>query len=877
MRQQQTIPPGTIQLTAATYTLVAGYFQCAAVASPDVTEATTPTQVYQVLGEYGVRSRFEASHMRGLTPFVGRERELAVLHERLAQAATGQGQVVGIVGEPGIGKSRLLYEFCHGYRNEPVTYRDAHCLSYGNTTPYLPVRDLLRQVCAITDTDSPESITARLHQCLHEAGMAPATWLPYLQQLLGYRTGTEPLALLSPEAIKRQTFTVLRQMQLQASRQQPLILVVEDLQWVDTISEDFFASLVDSLAHAAVLFVATYRPGYQPPWMSKSYAMQLTLPPLAPRDSQSLVQSLCQGSPVSETLLQTLLTGAEGNPLFLEEMTRAALEHGETPTRLIIPATIQDMFMARLDRLSDGPRRLLQTASVLGRDVPRRLLEGLWEGPGDLDALLLVLSRQEFLDEHPGTADLVYRFRHALMQDVAYSSMVLVSRQGLHAAAGRTLEALHADQLDTVIERLAYHYAHSAEADKAITYLRRLATRAARSYAHIEALAVLAEARHHVARLPEGIRERHLLDLSVLQAFSLSILGRFREIFDLLLPQQELADRLGEPLLAGPYYFRLGMTYFYVGDTTAAIQNAQRAIAAAQQGHDATTMGQAYYLLAMERYATGQDLAQGIVYARYAVTVLDSPAAWHWRGLAHFMVGVTAVYLGDFPLALEATGQVQAIGDASGDPRLQSFAAVTAGWIATMRGEWATGITTCQRSLALAPDPFSAAVATGFLGYAYLESGDAAQAVPLLEQAVAQCEGMRYRLGQGRFASMLSVALLMQGRLDAAFTMAQQSLTLFRAINHRYGIGLAQRTLGRIAQARGALAEAEQTYTEALTIFAAMSARYELGRTYLDFASLTAAQGNQMATSAHLNAAHALFANMQLSHYVQRIASMLQS
>jgi tetratricopeptide (TPR) repeat protein len=194
-----------------------------------------------------------------------------------------------------------------------------------------------------------------------------------------------------------------------------------------------------------------------------------------------------------------------------------------------------------------------------------------------------------------------------------------------------------------------------------------------------------------------------------------------------------------------------------------------------------------------------------------------------------------------------------------------------------MRGEWETGIITCQCSLALAPDPFSAAVATGFLGYAYLESGDAAQASPLLEQAVAECERMRYRLGQGRFASMFSVALLMQGHLDAALAMAQQSLTLFGAIHHSHGIGLAQRALGRIAQARGMLGEAEQAYSEALTAFAAMSAHYELGRTYLDFASLTATQGNQTATLAHLNAAHALFKSMQLPQYVQRIASMLQS
>jgi hypothetical protein len=454
-------------------------------------EAEPSTRVvYSVTGLRPWQVVLEGTGERSLSRFVGRERQLADLHARLTQAMAGQGQVVGIEGEAGIGKSRLLYEFRRSLSGEHVTYVEGHCHSYGSPSPYLPVLDLLRQFCGITDKDSPDAMTAKIHAVLRHIALTPEETAPYLLHLLGLSEGVQALAVLSPEAIRMRTFATLRQVSLHSSRQRPLIIAVENLHWVDTTSEAFFVSLVEYLAGAPLLFLATYRPGYRPPWLDRSYATQIALRPLSPDESHSLVQSLPLWQQVHAPLAHEILAKAEGNPFFLEELVRAALEQ----TSLTVPATIQGALMARLDRLPEASKRLLQTTAVLGRAVPHSFLAMLWDGPGELEAHLRELQRLEFLYTQADADDLVYRFKHALTQEVAYESLPVPSRQALHMAAGRTLEARYADRLEEIAERLVYHYAHSDEAAKAVTYLALCAARAARSYAHADAATLLQEA-----------------------------------------------------------------------------------------------------------------------------------------------------------------------------------------------------------------------------------------------------------------------------------------------------------------------------------------------------------------------------------------------
>jgi class 3 adenylate cyclase len=436
-RLQQLAEPDTILLSDNTQRLVQGAIRLQALSAVQVKGKTEPLTPYQVLGTLPRRSPVVSQGERTLSQFVGRSRELAVLEELLEQVTAGQGQVVGLVAEAGGGKSRLLYEFRQRLHTRQVTYLEGRCLSYGRSIPYHPIIDIVRHNCGITDTDSPATITEKVRIALHEVGLEAEDATPYLLQLLGVKDGTEGLTRLTPEAIKTHTFDTLKQISLQGSQRRPLIFEVEDLHWIDQTSEAYLASLVESMAGAAILLLTTYRPGYRPPWLDKSYTAQLALRSLALPDAFTVVRSISQHAALPDHVVRMIVDKGEGNPFFLEELTRAVLDHTTFQTALAVPDTVQGVLMARLDRLQEAPKRLLQTASILGREFSPQLLTAIWDGPGALGPLLQELKQLEFLYERSGNEGVLYVFKHALTQEVAYESLLTIRRQTLHAAAGR--------------------------------------------------------------------------------------------------------------------------------------------------------------------------------------------------------------------------------------------------------------------------------------------------------------------------------------------------------------------------------------------------------------------------------------------------------
>src|SRR5262249_46144396 len=484
------------------------------------------------------RERSGARFGRRMARFVGREPNLEVLQRRLAAVMGGHGQIVGIVGEAGIGKSRLVAEFRQSLAGQPVTYREGICVSFGSAVPYLPILDILRQTCGLAETDTAEMVRDKVRRSLETVGMDPQEASPYLFQLLGMPEETVALTALTPEAIKRRTLETLRRIVTAASRQRPIVLVVEDLQWIDKTSEEFLSVFAEDLPGAPIMFLSTYRPGYRPPWIEKSYATQMSLQALSREESLAMISSLFQ-SEVSEALTRLLLERADGNPFFLEELCRAVEGHADAETLPIVPETIQEVLVARIERLPAAAKRLLQSASVLGREFSARLLAAIRDGSGSVDADLALLSRQEFLYQRAGAEEPVYIFKHALTREVAYASLSLAQRRDLHAAAGRALETNFGGRLDEVYDSLAYHYAQTAEAEKALEYLSRFAERAARGDAHAEAVQAWKEALRHVEGLPVEVRERRRLELILRLPSSLWPLGRFAEIYALLLSERD--------------------------------------------------------------------------------------------------------------------------------------------------------------------------------------------------------------------------------------------------------------------------------------------------------------------------------------------------
>ena len=822
-------------------------------------------QTYRLVGHE--RSGLEVH--RRMVAFVGRRQEVELLQSRRALAMEGHGQVVGIVGEAGIGKSRLLFEFRRGPTERPVTYLEGHCLSYGSTTPYLPLLDILRQHFAITEADPPDTVANKVGARLAGSGPDPVDAAPFLLRLLGVTEGTAEPAALSPAAIKARTFEVLRQVVLRSSSHRPLILVVEDLQWIDKTSEEWLASLAEGLAGASVLFLSTYRPGYRPAWMDKSYATQVALQPLGPQESLNVVHSVLTASPLPETVAKSILDKAEGNPFFLEELSLAIAETGARGSIPAVPGTVQEVLGARINRLASEAKRVLQTAAVLGRTASLPLLRHMWEGRGALDPHLRELTRLEFVYEQSGGEEPVYAFKHALTQEVAYDSLTPSRRQALHAAAGRALEALYATRLDETLDRLAYHYSRSEQAGKAVEYLSRFADKAARAYAHAEAVAALEEALAHVGGFPAEERDRVHLDLLLRLVYSLNHLGRFAELVGRLLENQDRLERLADPSLVGPYHFWLARTYTMLGDPDRGAQHGRRALAAAESAGDQATRGKALYALAYECFWSGRS-AEGVEWGRQAVACLERAGDTWWLAHAHWVVAINLAQQGELTSALEAADRGLAIGEALEDRRLQSLLVATRGGFHALAGNAEAAFADCRRGVEVASDPVTVALTGGFLGGVHLEHGEAAETIPLLEQSVEAYTRFGVRQMQGWFTTLLGEAYLLTDRAQEAERLATEGLKTTTEIRYAYGIGRSQQALGRIALGTGNIESAERRLREALDTFTRIGAGYDVGRTHLDLARLARIRRDEEAIKTHLDEALRRFTALGISRYIER-------
>ena len=892
---QQQAEPGAILIGPATARMVTGYVRLEDLGSLQLPGTGGPVQAFRVTGTGPRRSPIEGLGARPLSRFVGREPEMRALRDVLGQVAVapelsarpklaefigrehalaalraplakveaGHGQVVGIVGEPGIGKSRLLYEFRRSLAARQITYLEGRCLSFGGSVPYLPIVDVVRANCGIVDTDPPEVVIQRVRFGLQEVGLDADRHAPYVLHLLGLGERTAVLAQLSAEAVKSRMSETLRTWSLHGSRRRALIIAIEDLHWVDRSSEEYLASLAESLAGAPILLVCTWRPGYRPPWAEHSYVTQLGLRRLAPRDSLSLVSSVLGQDEIPHGLAGVILERGEGNPFFLEELARAVLDRGAADSASFVPDTIQDVLMARIDRLDETPRQLLQTASVVGREVPLRLLAALWPQPADLPEQLRTLQNLEFLYEQAGREP-GFVFKHALTQDVAYATLLEGRRRALHAAAGQALETLHAGRLEEVYDRLAYHYARTDDAAKAVRYLTGFADRAAGMHAHSDAARALEDALSHVAGLPAGERDQQLVATAVRLAASYYFLGRFRDTVELLEGQRARMEQLGDDTLVGRFFFELAHAHSHLGDYQQAVACAERAIEAAQHAGDPSTRGKAHYVLCKESMWVAR-FSQGLEHGRRAVSYLEATGERWWLGQSLCWQGINLYFMGDLNAALECAAGGFAIGEELGDHRLQSYAAWNHAWFSATRGDGQDAITWGHRSIELSPDPLNNAFSLGWTGYAYLENGDPGRAISLLERSIELLAGMRYSRLVGWFKGWLATACLLAGDPARARAEATASLEISTSTGFTWAVGLAQRALGIIAHAEGHRAGALRYLTEALQTFQATQSRFDAARTHLELAKLADEDGRRADAAAHRRAAHRLLTALGLT------------
>jgi class 3 adenylate cyclase/tetratricopeptide (TPR) repeat protein len=577
-RMESSADPGSILISDNTYRLAREFFEFGAPSTFQVKGKQEPVEAYRLIKPTEVTTRIGASAAKGLTRFVGRTREIETLKEAFDKVKSGEGQVVGIVGEAGVGKSRILLEFRNLLPKGEYTYFEGRCLHYGGSMPYLPILDVTRSFIGVKEGEQEHVIRQKLKERILGLDQNLANVIPPYQELLSLKVDDENFAKLEPKQKREKTFEAIRDLLLRGSQDRPVVLVVEDLHWIDKTTEEFLNYMIGWVPRTRILLLLLYRPEYTHQWGSKSYYSMIGVGQLSTSTSAELVAAILEGGDVVPELRELILNRAAGNPLFMEELTHSLLQNGsiqKKDDRFVltkdvstnqVPDTIQGIIAARMDRLEESLKRIMQVAAVIGREFAFRILETITEMKEELKSGLVNLQGLEFIYEKSLFPDLEYIFRHALVQEVAYNSLLINRRKEIHEKIGKAIETLYPTRLEEFCEMLAYHYSKSGNLAKAYEYLKKSAEKAVRKDALFEGVRFYNEAMQVLSQLPPTEEhKREQIDLVLLVHVPWRRIGYSRDYLPMLQKAETLAEELGENKkrmqirsTMGHYYISLG-------------------------------------------------------------------------------------------------------------------------------------------------------------------------------------------------------------------------------------------------------------------------------------------------------------------------------
>jgi class 3 adenylate cyclase/tetratricopeptide (TPR) repeat protein len=917
-RMEQLAEPGSILLTPATLELVEGYVMVTPLGPVSVKGLPAPLEVYELIGAGAVRSRLHAAAARGLTRFVGRESDVDQLRQALERAQAGHGQVVAVVGEPGVGKSRLYWEFIHSHRAQGWLILESGSVSYGKATAYLPVINLLKAYFHIEGGDETRVIHERVTGKVLSLDRALEPSLSALLSLLEIPVEDEAWGRLDPPQRRQRTLDAVKHLLLRESQVQPLMLLFEDLHWIDAETQELLANLIESLPTARLLLLVNYRPEYQHGWGSKTYYRQLRIDPLPAASADDLLTSLVGTDTSLDALKRTLIDRTEGNPLFLEESVRSLAETraltGERgayrlthhASAIQVPASVQAILAARIDRLSPEHKRLLQAASVIGSDVPFALLVAIAElAEEDLRRGLAHLQAAEFLYETSLFPDLAYTFKHALTHEVTYGGLLQERRRDLHARLVDAIEMLHRDRLDEQTERLAHHAFRGAVWQKSVGYLRQAGTKTAAHSAYRVAVAYFEQALAALAHLPES-RDTlgQATDLRIDLRNSLWLLGEFDRMMGYLREAEGLARTLDDPCRLAWVWVYMSHYFWFTGQSAEARTFGQNAHAIAETLGDRLLGAAATTYLGLDCLTSG-DYWHAEDFFR---NVLESLAAERERercGLPFFPVPACNALLawalaerGVFDESVARGQDAARITEALDHPYTRVFVSWGLGSLYGGKGEFSHAVDLLERALALSREmnlgtpswssdiPRSTHVSasvtyhwvtTGLLGYTYALSGRVAEGLLLLEQAseaIALTPGTWQSLNRVNLAEAYALA----GRHEDAQVVAHQALNVTREWSERGWQARVLRLLGELASQPNApdVETASSHYRQAMRLAAELGMRPLVAHCHLGLGKLYRRIGEREQARAHLTTATTMYRETDMRFWLEQAELQLR-
>ena len=891
-RMEQLAAPGTTLMAQATAALVEGYVRVRSLGRREIKGLVNPLELFELLGAEGVRSRLKARGER-LTKFVGRAEELDRLAATLESVRGGHGQVVAVVSEAGVGKSRLYAEFLRSPHTRDCLLLETGCVSYRKAS-YLPVVELLRAYFQVAENDAPFKIREKVVGKLASRDAPLDAFVPPCLWMLDVPVDDARWDRLDPEQRRRRAMEAVQRLLLHESRVQPVIIVFEDLHWIDAESQAFLDSLVVSLPAARLLLLVNYRPEYQHDWAGRSYYRLLRIDGLSRETADELTEALLGPDPSLAPLKRLLVARTEGNPFFIEEIVRTlremnALEGPRGAHRLAgavgelrVPATVQAVLAARIDRLPDELKRLLQHAAVIGLDVPFTVLREVSDlDSAQLRGALARLQSDEFLYETRLFPDLEYTFRHALTHDVAYGSVVTDRRRTLHARIAEAIERLQAGRLAEVVESLAHHWSRAEVWSKAVGYLRQAGERAVGMSATREAAEWFTQALDALDRMPMDFDTLRLaVDIRLDLRAALYAVGEFEPMVARLREADELAGKLDDPRRIAWISIYMGEHWRQTGEFARAIASIERALGVGETVGDPAVRLAAHQYLGLACYAVGDYRRAATLMRTVAQLPLDDPGAAQFRPTqAGSPAGFRAVSLGWLARCLADLGdfdegrahghEAVRIGERIDHPYSLASACWGLGYLHVAEGDFGAAELVLQRALKTARDASVMRLLPQVmreLGLAYARLGRPGEGIPVLEDALRIVEAIGLVVGYSSTLSHLGEAYVIAGRVNEAAAVVDRAYAIAHEHGQQADKAAALRLLGAIAFRRGDRSDARRHYGASIALAESLGMRPFAARGRLDLGTVLRLDGEPAARPT-LEEARAAFGELGMSFW----------
>ncbi len=860
-RMEQVAMPGSTVVSEQSHKLTEGYFQFKGLGAAQVKGVSEPLDIYELLGVGPLRTRLEVAARRGLVKFVGRQPEMEQVRRALDLAKGGRGQIVGVMGEPGVGKSRLFYEF-KVLEHSGCLVLQAFSVSHGKAYPYLPLIELLKDYFQITLQDGEETRREKVAGKVVVLDRTLENTLPYLFFLLGISELGSSLQQMDAQIRRQRTFEAIKRLLLRGSLNQPLILVFEDLHWVDSETQAFLDILSESVASARILLLVNYRPEYQHSWVRKTYYTQLRLDPLGPEDAQELLTALLGDGARLTSVRRLILEKTEGNPFFMEEVVQTLAEEKallgergnyrmELPaSELQIPPTVQVTLAARIDRLGSNEKELLQSLAVIGRQFSLNLLKGVVDEPEEeLHQLLSNLQSREFIYEQPACPEVEYVFKHALTQEVVYNSILMERRRVLHERTAQAIERLYRDQLEEHYSDLAHHYSSSGNTEKAVEYLKLAGQQAVRRSANAEAIGYLSTALELLKTLPDT-PERTQQELTLQITLGVPLIATrghgVPEVEKAYTRARELCQQVGETPQLFPALVGLWRFYILRAELRTSRELAEQIMSLAQNVQDHGLLLEAHRAMGATLFSLGE-IAQSQAHLERAVARYN-PQKHHSHaflygvdpGVYSLSFSAHALWLLGYPdQALKRMQEAITLARSLSHPFSLAFALNMGSRIHQYRRELPAVQELTEALIALANEQgfqVFQADATVMRGWVMAEQEQVAEGIAQMRQGLAALRTTGIELNRTYFLTLLIEACGKAGQIEEGVITLAEALDTVNNNGERWYEAELYRIKGELLLAREgknqkakskkeAVSEAETCFSKAIDIARSQSAK----------------------------------------------------